>query len=177
MKKTIFILAATAAFLSCSKSGSDDDNPTPTPGGGSNGTVTTLTLMASTGKRWALDVGTLTYYNAGGGTDSTVTLNGAATPCWIYFTDNNGVGGLHQNYDVQYPLTKALPGFGTWAVNQAAQKINFTCIAPYCNGMDGDWQIVFYYKYHITDGESLKIERTLSLAAGRKVKQRLELEF
>lgn len=175
MKKAIFLLAATAAFLSCSKSDSDDNNPTP--GGGSNGTVTTLTLMASTGKRWALDVGTLTYYNAGGGTDSTVTLNGAATPCSIYFTDNNGVGGLHQNYDVPYPLTKALPGFGTWAVNQSAQKINFTCISPYCNGMDGDWQIVHYAIYYTTNSEWLKIERILSLTGGRKVKQRLEFEF
>lgn len=174
MKKAIFLLTATAAFLSCSKGGSDDDNPTPGPSG--NNTVTVQTLMGTTGKRWPMSEATLTYYSASGSVDSTITLTPTSSFSSIYFTNNNGAGGLYLNFDAQAPLTRVLPGFGSFSLNQSAQKITFTCISPYCNGTDGEWQITSHVIVTLNPLlEGLDLERTVSLTAGRKVKQKIEL--
>ena len=174
MNKIFFLFSVCLVAFSCSKKDGGPDNQT---GAGMISDIDAVVLMGSTGKRWQLDKATLTYYSATGSVDSTVTLNGAATPCSIYFTDNRGVGGLNLNYDATAPLTKALPRFGVWALTQSTQKLMLSCLSPYCNGTDGEWSIIYYVKTYITNVERFKMERTLSLAAGRTVRHHLEFTF
>ncbi|MCP9750003.1 hypothetical protein [Ferruginibacter sp. HRS2-29] len=168
MKKIIVIISLVLGIISCKKN--DDTSPDSTP----TTSVSVSTLMGSTGKRWPFVDITLTYYSASGSVDSTVIID-RPTSGSLFFGDNNGVNGINLNFDAQDPLTRVLPGFGAFSLNQATQKISFTCLPPHCNGTDGEWAIS---SYNLNTGlrlESLQLQRSVSLAGNRKVTQLIKL--
>lgn len=136
--------------------------------------VNASTLMGSNGRRWRLADITLTYYNTGGGIDSTVKLQSNSANFQyqtLYFMND----GSKQIFMSENLFTRVIPAYGSWQINYAEQKITFACIENRffpCNNTDGEWKIIRYSVITVNPAsEFVDFERTVTLSGGRKVKQ------
>lgn len=159
------IIFTTSSGLSCKKD-DKEDNPSTN--------VTEQDIMSNNGKRWMVGIVTLTTYNAAGDVESKEDID-IDDNIGVWFGDNAGVNGLNKTFTASEPLLDYFPELASWSLNTSSQTITLTCAPGYCaSNKSGEWQINSFMKRE-DGGGYIRIERTISLSGGKKLKQEMLL--
>ncbi|HVW62147.1 MAG TPA: hypothetical protein VHC48_18985 [Puia sp.] len=163
------IVSALLLLCACSKKTSDTDGST-----GTKLTAGDLMRPTGNGRTWSVTTIRLTYNNAAGQVDSTITPVSDGYDKEVWFGDNRGVNGLNEVYFADSVLVNYMPVTGSWSLDQARQNISFQCIQGFCNpDRSSSWQVGGFSANAY--GASFELTRTQSLPNSRSVHQYIRL--